>query len=447
MSSRVKWGGSFIAVAAVVAAIIAGGGPEPPPSPTSMANLWVDTTTSGNTCSRTSGSGVDYTSNVACNSFDAAWDAASAGDTIRVKNGDYPIQDITGDKGSETFIIGESKAGVVVSGTAEDCSQHIQFGASTIFCADGNRMTLRDVTLDAGSEDGSAPGSKIAANNVTYENVDILGDYPDISVGDISAPSACSPSDCGANFTWDGGVYGDVNPPKRGCGADPGSNGEPVWIYSPGVTLNGVTFNKQWGEVEITSGGTCADDDNPHLEFVRLEEAANNFTWSNNRYLPGSDAGSGYLFASVNVTGLKIIGNYFADNAGISWMQAGSITPSIIAYNTFSGDDGVSMAGTSTWVGNYGPQAQGGCGSHKIKNVWGGTSGACGTDTFVGGTSLGVTAATGAISAGAPAVDAAETPGASDYCTNPAFVNSIDFDGDTRPFGSVCDAGADEYTE
>jgi len=43
--------------------------------------------------------------------------------------------------------------------------------------------------------------------------------------------------------------------------------------------------------------------------------------------------------------------------------------------------------------------------------------------------------------AGSPAIDAAETAG---YCTSTL---KRDFDGEARPMGSACDAGADEFND
>ena len=57
---------------------------------------------------------------------------------------------------------------------------------------------------------------------------------------------------------------------------------------------------------------------------------------------------------------------------------------------------------------------------------------------------LGITATTGKLEAGSVLIDAGETPGASDHCTDASSVNSLDFEDTVRPQGSVCDAGWDE---
>jgi len=410
-------------------------------APEGTAHVWVDT--NGGSCTNT-GSAVAYNDATACGSFDAAWDAMSNGQTARIVNGTYGQQFITGDKTAPgAKLIGESKAGVRIEDTiTEEC--YAAFGAGTLLCPDANYTWIENVTVDTNEEDGPSPGSLIAGQNVTYKNVDIFGWWPDISVG--STVAECTGCD-GTNFTWDGGTWGDPAPPPRNCGAEPGGNGEPVWIYFPGATINGITFNPQTVDLEEPEG-PCAPDDNAHLEYLRLESAADNVTYSNNTFVPGAASGSGYIFFSVaTVDNFKIIGNYFADNNASTWIQAGSCTDStVIAYNTFdpTGDDGANLGCDATWVGNVGPnfQGAGNCADH-IKNVWSG-SGSCGTDTFVGATSLGIDPDDGTITSSSPAFNAAETPGASDYCTDSAYVNSIDRYGTERPQDTICDAGSFE---
>jgi hypothetical protein len=385
-----------------------------------VANVWVDT--NGGSCTYSS-TPVAYSDAAACGTFDAAWDKAAAGNTIVVKNGNYSRQDINGDKASDTYITGESKAGVVISGTDQTC---IDPGTrpDSVMCAGGDHLFLRDVTVDTNTLYGTeAIGSFITGTNITYKNVDLLGEHPDMTVS-------------GSGFTWDGGTYADPGPHEKLCGR---SYGETVWVQNGAddVRINGIQFNPQ------TTDLSCQPL-NPHVEAFRIESGSNNITLSNNTYMPGWEAGSGYIFYSVtDTTNFRVIGNYFADNDASTWAQVPGSNPiDLVAYNTFSGDDGMS-GGATTWVGNLGPNPQGVCSGTHIKNVWGG-SGSCGSDTFVGSTSLGIDA-NGHLQAGSPAINAAETPGASDYCTDASTVASIDFDGGARPQGSACDAGADEF--
>ena len=396
----------------VVPGVTGGGG-----GGATTANVWADA--NGGTCTY-SATPVEYSDAAACSStnLDTGWDKLSSGDTMRVQAGTITsAQKITGGKAGDTFIIGAGQGQTVISdATVPDCEP--QFGAATQWCSEAAHMVLQDVTIDANAEDGMSAGSWITGTgtNVTYRDVDIVGEHPDLLVE-------------GSGFTWDGGTWADPGPFERVCG---GSYGEIIWIQNSAdnTLINGVTFNPQTTDV------SCAPD-NPHVEYSRWESGSNNITFSNNIYKPGADAGSGYHFASVSgTTGIRLIGNYYADNAGTTWAQIPNSTVDLVAYNTFSGDD--SFAGTVTkWVGNLGPQ-QGVCSGTHVKNVWSGT-GTCGSDTFVGATSLGVNSTTGALSAGSPAINAAESPRGDCPLT--------DRDGDARPTGGAnCDAGADEYT-
>jgi hypothetical protein len=374
--------------------------------------------------------------------FDQAWDAANNSDQIFVRNDLYSPQTVTGDKTANTKFIGESKAGVVVRGTPFECRPI--FGADTTFCADGDFLWLQDITLDADTHGGSAIGTYVVAKNVTYKNVDILGDYPDNSIGSGFNGAGCTGCDAD-NFTWDGGTYGDASPPGRECVSAGVAHGEPNEIYSPGVTIKNITFNKQYVLLETTHGGPCAVGDNGHLEFIRLESGASNLSVVNNRFLCGSDSGSGFIFSSVNPagSGLKIIGNFFCNNAGSTWSQIPSLAcGAVVAHNTFFIDTETdpSLWDTGpggcdpTWTGNLGnPQGCGG-GTHT-KNVWSG-SGSCGTDTYTGVGSLGLGIdTTGHTAGGSVGVNAGPTSSA---------LSSVDFDGDARPLGAAFDAGADE---
>jgi len=434
--------GSAIAAGAYVgSAYLTNSFPFGPPPVAGAANVWVNT--SAGSCTRSS-TQVAYSSTTACGSYDAAWDVALAGDLIRVKNGSYGAQNVTGNKTSETKIVGESKSGVTISGATAACFPPSNPSNDSMMCAMANHMTIENMTINAGTNTnggGAALGSQICAENVTYNNVDILGYFPDISIG-LDYPGYCPGR--GAFFHWNGGVDGSPGMPARLCSASSGWDaGEPIWSHGiTNMTIEGVTFNTQ----TVSYAGVCADPNNSHLEFIRIDQGSDDFTLRNSVFKPGSDAGSGYIFGN-GVGGTNrgvIVGNYFADNNGGTWIQAGGAECDwTIAYNTFSGDDGPSMNCTAfPWVGNVGPASSyPGCAGTHTKNVWGGT-GSCGTDTFTTG-SLGVDA-TGHLTAGSIAIDAGETPGASDLCTDPAYLNSRDIDGDVRPNGSVCDAGADE---
>ena len=126
----------------------------------------------------------------ACQSFDAAWDAMSAGDTARVRAGGYGQQVITGNKTAPTFIVSED--GVTISG-ATPASCGYQEG---LVCANANFLNLSNMTIDAGSTHGQSSGSEINGTNVTFDHVNLHGSFVSLYPR-------------GQNFTWNVGSLGE----------------------------------------------------------------------------------------------------------------------------------------------------------------------------------------------------------------------------------------------
>jgi hypothetical protein len=160
--------------------------------------------------------------------------------------------------------------------------------------------------------------------------------------------------------------------------------------------------------------------------------------------LAGSDAGSGHIFTGSTggkASRAKFINNIFEPVNGSYTFQASNNCDWYFAYNTFLQTPGLGCTAI-TWVGNLGvASAYPDCSGIHIKNMWQG-SGSCSSDTFIGNQSLGLDA-NSRLTSSSPAIDAGETPSASDHCTG-ADVSSRDIDGTTRPQGAACDAGADE---
>lgn len=428
MSTRVKVGGTWVVVAAVIAAILAGGGGDPE----ATANIWVEL--GAGTCTTASSTPVTYedaaSPDLRCGSLDQAWDAMSSGQTARIVPGTYGPQTVTGDKSATTKFIGngDSKDDVMFRDTNE-CI--LAFAANSVLCLRGAHFWLENATLDSLDTYGQSSAMRNWANSdcggcnahhVTLKNVDIWGDYPNLFIE-------------AQNFTWSGGSWrqdGTVMPPLDCQGGGQAMNMQSSAQF---VVLEGLRVNP----ANISDDPSC----DPHVEAMRIQNT-NNVTIRNNRFVGGGEWGSGYIFTGAGAApeNVSIYNNIFPASGpphlscqcttGANWF---------VGYNTFSTQSFALTPLTNvTAVGNYGASI--GCAATSIKNVWSG-SGSCGTDTYIGGAALGLDSE-GRTQAGSPAIDAAETPGASDHCTDAATIASKDFEGQARPQGSVCDAGADE---
>jgi hypothetical protein len=398
-------------------------GTEPPHDavPDGLANVWVDANGGDCVASATpvayAGAGDEHS----CATFDAAWDAMADGQVARVIAGTYGPQLITGNKEAETKIIGDGKATTIVRGTVE-CFDPGQFGSSSALCAMASYLTLENMTLDTGpDESNSSSAARPDGAHVTFRDIDLRGDYPNMYI-------------TGAYFTWQRGSHGEdgVIPPPRRCDR---SYGMPVWVVAPHVTLDGIRFNPK--RIESGAGPYCGADDTPHLENIRIETEGTDLVVERSWFVAGSDAGSGHIFTSTQPTGLVVRNNVFEPVNGTYAMQGSVGAGAVFAYNTFMQGIAADVP-SSTWIGNLGEFS--GCDGTHTNNVWTGT-GTCGSDTFVAAQDLGIGSA-GHVAASSPAIDAAEPAGASAYCTHELGAN--DRDGDPRPRGSACDAGADE---
>lgn len=359
------------------------------PITTATANVWLQV--GGGSCTRVTPA-VTFSNALVggdhiCGTPVSGWTAASSGDVIRARDGTYSGNSIfTGNKTSETCIIGETQAGTVISASDHQTAAFLCLQNLTV----NNGTTNFPFFVDA---------ADIHWNNVVY-----TGTMPSIEVN-------------GARFTWIGGSLGDAGT-TPGLRCIPTGNGyEPFAINGSNTTVKRITIYPQGGGNAPCDGGS----DGFHEEDVRINGGANN-TLIDGVTFPNGDsvnrnAGSGKIFWGNGGTSTgTIIRNTVFGGASSPNTATQSCTPSCscpsttFAYNTFI-DDARADACTGTSIQNYGPGSA---------------------------ASLQVTAL-GRLLAGSPAIDAGPSGCAVD-------TGGFDVDGDVRPFGAACDQGADEFT-
>ena len=316
MSFRLAIGAAIVAVAIGVGAYVLTAGDDAAPPSTASANVWVDT--SGGTCTRQA-TPAAYDDAAACASLAAAWDAAQAGDRIRVRPGTYTAaQTITGGKASETTITGEG--GVTITAPVIPASH----------------LTLENVAIDGG-ETGQFDAFTInGARDVTLRDVKVHGYYARVVLS-------------GANgFKWLGGEQGTPGwtPRKRQCTRPPDSpdagDGNPVEIDGgTNIVIDGVYFARQDHGDMGTDG--CPPNDDFHLEIIRLQDAVHGFTLRNSFFEPGNRANTAVIlntYLGGISTDIAVLNNFFGGTEGVGAFQVGGpggtsdCANQLIAYNT-----------------------------------------------------------------------------------------------------------------
>jgi hypothetical protein len=374
------------------------------------ANVWVNTV-AGASPSRCS-SPCAYVAANAYGTIQNAWTAASAGDTIVIKASTRAGETISGNKASDTTIWGEATTtlGNMVGNAAH--------------------MVLRNVTIDVGTT-AINQGFDAGANFVSLYNVKLHGNFVHLDVS----------SD---DFLWDGGEFN-----CSGCTAGRRdfctSQLEPILFWG----ANRPTLRNLNLYPNDTVGGACG-----HLEYIRVDNGGSNLTLDRITLQTGDNSNSAFLFITNIITnpasysGLTVKNSRFAATPAFFLIATNdpvitSMTNWTIAYNTALQTLFHTTASTTTgsrFIGNLAPDS-GDCVGTHTKNVW--QTGSCTSGSDITTASLGLSGFD--ILTTSAAKEAGEVPSPSDYCTDAAGLNSVDFYGNTRPAGANCDAGAMEF--
>lgn len=384
---------------------------------------------------------------LAC-TFDQCWDVMVDGDHCFIKAGAYAEQAITGNRTAATTLKGEGDGDDVTVGTS---TYQAGVGCTNVWsslCADGNYLVVENLTTIV-NDPGPAGGLEVGATHVTVRDFHSRGAVASNTPADVEGYYwASSIGVYNTNFTWDGGSLGRTDTYEEAHCYH--SSVEPIWLQSGGddAVIQYVSIGRYEAMTKspTEANSVCQQEQtgeyNPHLEEVRFEDSDNE-VFRGNTFNGPSDANSGYIFSSSDPDDITWVNNVFEDRVtlGNAWIQGTQGSGWQFLYNTILEDTGNALPGDAVVVGNFGYSL--GCGATNILNAYSG-SGSCGTNTYFGATAFGLDA-NNRVQAGSPAIDAAETPGASDHCTG-AVVNSIDIDENPRPFGGSgpCTAGASE---
>lgn len=370
------------------------------------ANLWVDP--DGGSCSRQATLSAHNTQ-TACSSIQSALTAAQTGDTIMIKAGAYGAQNINVSKTSAGTIVDAEPGTTIGDLTTNGANYELRNLSSTGWSLNApgtHDITLRDVNF-SGNEG-------IYLNAAGYSNISWIG-------GSLKNFSC---SNCAQGMA----VYaGDV-----AGGTSVASN----------FLIDGVTFEN----IKNTGG------DGNHFEVIRIDGNVNGFTVKNSTFTNTNASTSTLFFTTFRGTkpqNITLENNFFAD-AGSAYFVInqnfqGLATCSnwIIRYNTFleapiaqpDSTNGCSFSNV-VLTGNLAPA--GSCqGTAWFNNVWYGSGPSCGTsDKVIPSADVRFASDGFHLLGDSKAINAAGTG---------ANCITRDHDGNARPQGSACDAGAHEY--
>lgn len=366
------------------------------------ANLWVDT--NGGSCSRQSSPGV-YIDAQACSSMQAAQTAASAGDTIIIKNGTYGAQNLNSSaKTSMVYFYAETDGSVLVSGLSISIDKVTVKGV--IASGVGNSRGTLSLT---------SSGTGTVVDGFRARRIWISGNHITVKNGEFCDGSGSSSQEEDCVQVWNGSSYisfiGNSFHDWHGD-YDVKYHNDMIQFYPSGsrIIIDGNKFYNGPTSNIMTGGGVLTDWVIQNNYFGAPYWGGNNIVFGN---------------SSSPCSGLVYRNNVDASGLGINNVDCSNLSPDI-SGNIYTQPVGAVLL--------YGPVS----GGYNIFVPSGGVTAGSNAKRC----NVSWEAGSSPTAGGVPNVHLASNDTCAVGAGNPASFPSKDIDGQTRT--SPPDAGADQ---